>query len=171
MLAQAMNKRLKRLGKEEKGFTLIELLAVIVILGIIAVIAIPLISNIISKSKSDSDVATARQIYDASRMYIINELNGDYSKVPTTGVPITGAANSDSLQGKGYLETPIYLSSNKEAISGGTVNYTNGTFSGVSIQTTTEYTTSKPKSFTADEVLKAKATPATTTTTTTTTNP
>lgn len=167
MIAQAMNKRLKRLGKEEKGFTLIELLAVIVILGIIAIIAIPLISNIISKSKTDADLATARQVYDAARLYVINELNGDYSKIPTTGIAITGAANSDSLQGKGYLETPLYLPSNKESISGGSVNFTNSTFSGVSIQTTTEFNTAaKAKTFTADEVMKAKA--ATTTTTTTT---
>jgi type IV pilus assembly protein PilA len=74
-----MRKLLKRLKKEEKGFTLIELLAVIVILAVIAVIAVPLIGKIINNSKTDSDLATARQLYDAARLYVTGEQNGDYS--------------------------------------------------------------------------------------------
>ena len=35
----------------KKGFTLIELLAVIMILGVIALIAIPVVSNIIEESR------------------------------------------------------------------------------------------------------------------------
>lgn len=61
----------KRLGlklKEQKGFTLIELLAVIVILGIIAAIAVPTITGVISKSKDDAKVAEALQILDAARL-------------------------------------------------------------------------------------------------------
>lgn len=50
MLAQAIKRRLSK-EENQKGFTLIELLAVIVILGIIAVIAIPLIGNVINNSK------------------------------------------------------------------------------------------------------------------------
>lgn len=77
MLAQAIKRRLSK-EENQKGFTLIELLAVIVILGIIAVIAIPMIGGIINKSKTDADLATARQLYDASRMYIMGELDGDF---------------------------------------------------------------------------------------------
>ena len=50
MLAQAIKRRLSK-EENQKGFTLIELLAVIVILGIIAVIAVPLIGNVIKNSK------------------------------------------------------------------------------------------------------------------------
>ncbi|MFD1903662.1 type IV pilin protein [Paenibacillus rhizoplanae] len=49
MLAQAMKRRLSK-EENQKGFTLIELLAVIVILGIIAVIAVPMIGGIIKKN-------------------------------------------------------------------------------------------------------------------------
>ena len=40
--------------KNEKGFTLVELLAVIVILGVILVIAVPQVMNVIKNSKDDA---------------------------------------------------------------------------------------------------------------------
>ena len=52
----------------KKGFTLIELLAVIVILGIILIIAIPSISAAILKSRKNAYVDTANQLVDAVRI-------------------------------------------------------------------------------------------------------
>ncbi|USB33683.1 prepilin-type N-terminal cleavage/methylation domain-containing protein [Paenibacillus sp. YPG26] len=170
MLAQAMNRRLKKLGKEEKGFTLIELLAVIVILGIIAIIAIPLISNIINNARTDSDVATARQVYDAARLYIINEKNGDF-KDKTVSI-VSNATGDDTLQGKGYLEKGIVLPSTKAQITGGTVTFdANGNLKatdGVVIKTTSN--AGDDKKYSADEIMKAKAAPATNTNSNTNTN-
>jgi type IV pilus assembly protein PilA len=63
----------KKLGsklKEQKGFTLIELLAVIVILGIIAAIAIPAISNVISKSETKATAQEGVSIINAAKMYV-----------------------------------------------------------------------------------------------------
>lgn len=103
MLTQALKARKARLA-DEKGFTLIELLAVIVILAIIAVIAIPLIGNIIDNSKEDGDLATARQIHDAARLYIIGEMNGEFkNKKVTLG----------DLQTGKYIEENIVLPSSK----------------------------------------------------------
>lgn len=102
-----MQMLLKRFKKEEKGFTLIELLAVIVILAVIAVIAVPLIGNIISKSKSDSDLATARQIYEAAKLYATSETNGQLGDVTVA-----------TLIAAKYLDTKIYLPSNKKEILG-----------------------------------------------------
>ncbi|MBE6158155.1 MAG: type II secretion system protein [Firmicutes bacterium] len=50
---------MKRFNK--KGFTLIELLAVITIMGVLAMIAVPMVSTYINKSKTDSFVYTAKQ--------------------------------------------------------------------------------------------------------------
>ena len=117
MLTQALKARKARLA-DEKGFTLIELLAVIVILAIIAVIAIPLIGNIIDNSKEDGDIATARQIYDAARLYVIGEEGGDFTKTPNVTV--------DILQETGYLDNSISLPSTKATITSGEVVFGNG---------------------------------------------
>lgn len=124
----AVMKRLGKAKEDQKGFTLIELLAVIVILAVIAAIAIPLIGSIINKSKKDSDVATARQIYDASRLYITSQMDGD----PTGGgngivLPIiegaTGVWVGHGLQKEGYLDKNLVLPSTKGKIVGGKVVY------------------------------------------------
>src|SRR5574344_914937 len=57
----------------KKGFTLIELLAVIVILGVIMVIAVPAITNYINNSRKDSYISTAKQYIDALKKDILNE--------------------------------------------------------------------------------------------------
>ena len=48
--------------KKERGFTLIELLAVIIILGIIMLIAIPSVTRYINESRKQSYIDTAKQI-------------------------------------------------------------------------------------------------------------
>ncbi|WP_239004666.1 type II secretion system protein [Paenibacillus tepidiphilus] len=169
MLANAIK---KRLNKEEgqKGFTLIELLAVIVILGIIAVIAIPLIGNIISDAKKDSDVASARQIYDAARLYIAGESDGKFNRDASFQITIA------EMQAKGYLDTALSLPSSKDSITGGAVLFTkDGQLSSVQIApqplgskaetkvpTNADGTaTTAGGSFTASQVLKSvAATPA-----------
>ena len=82
-----------------RGFTLIELLAVIVILAIIGVIAIPIILNVVEKSKVSSAVDSAYGYIDAVEKYVVfSELdslkypyhikNGTYSVTETkNGVP------------------------------------------------------------------------------------
>ncbi|MGO4347268.1 type II secretion system protein [Paenibacillus sp. MCAF9] len=131
-----MQMLLKRFKKEEKGFTLIELLAVIVILAVIAVIAVPLIGNIIKNTKDDADVATARQVYDAARLYITSEENGDF-KSKTVKVVGTGTtASTKGLISMGYLEPQIMLPSNKEPITNGLVKFdSDGNLTSVTLAT------------------------------------
>lgn len=64
---------IKRLKENEKGLTLIELLVVIVILGIIAAIAIIAIGGIIDNSKKDAHIANAKQMANATKLYMAAE--------------------------------------------------------------------------------------------------
>ena len=47
--------------KNKKGFTLIEILAVIIILGILLIIAVPSISNYINDSRKHAYITTAKE--------------------------------------------------------------------------------------------------------------
>lgn len=58
-----------------KGFTLIELLAVIVILGILMMMAIPAVTKYIENSRKDAFYQTAKSYIEAARTPL---LNGDY---------------------------------------------------------------------------------------------
>ncbi|WP_201004949.1 type II secretion system protein [Paenibacillus glycanilyticus] len=135
-----LKKMMKRLKKEEKGFTLIELLAVIVILAVIAVIAVPLIGKIINNTKADSDVATARQVYDAAKLYITGEQNGDFAGAnPSDADTIGREVTLSELTTKGYLAPDTVLPSDKQPLIDGTkvVFNEDGTVNSITLKTST----------------------------------
>lgn len=59
--------------KEKDGFTLIELLAVIVILGILMIIAIPQVTKYIENSKKDTYADTAKAYINSARYMLLND--------------------------------------------------------------------------------------------------
>lgn len=67
-------KVLKRKKFKRKGFTIIELLAAIIILGILLIIGIPAITKYLDSSRSESYVATAKNIMASARNFV-NEGN------------------------------------------------------------------------------------------------
>ena len=63
---------------KNKGFTLIELLAVILILGVIALIAIPSVNSVVNQSKIKANVSTAQTyVKQAQGDCQIKQLNGE----------------------------------------------------------------------------------------------
>lgn len=71
----------------KKGFTLIELLAVIVILAIIALIATPIVLNVVDNAKKSAANSEARMIVSGIEKYCTMALFGDAS--------LTGANSAD----------------------------------------------------------------------------
>ena len=55
---------------KKKGFTLIELLAVVVILGIITVIAVPKVLDIINKSRESASSSSIKLVKDAIKTQV-----------------------------------------------------------------------------------------------------
>ena len=91
--------------KEKNGFTLIELLAIIIILGIIAVITVPIILNVLEDSKKGVAVDSAHgYVESVNKLYVSRSLNdmsdiddGTYtvSQLKAMGVSINGNEPSD----------------------------------------------------------------------------
>jgi len=91
----------------KKGFTLVELLAVIVILAIIALIATPIVLNIIEESKENSILQSAEFYLDAVEISIVNQLthnkkieDGEYSVLENGNICLEYIENecSDELK-------------------------------------------------------------------------
>ena len=114
-----------------RGFTLIELLAVIVILAIIALIATPIVINIISDAKKSSQEESikmyAKAIEDGVANYFLR--NPNKKEVPTIeelqeGKYINYKGNVDCEETKIYPNGKIYL--DKCTVDGTQVTYTYG---------------------------------------------
>jgi prepilin-type N-terminal cleavage/methylation domain-containing protein len=76
--------------RNRKGFTLVELMVVILIVGILAAVAIPLMQGRISKAKWSEANATAGTIRTAVRAYVAE------TSVTTASTNLTGKALSDA---------------------------------------------------------------------------
>ena len=77
---------------KKKGFTLIELLAVIVILAVIALIATPLIMNVINDARKNSFKDSAYGITKAVELRAMTELQDPNGKNPPYKVNVAGNA-------------------------------------------------------------------------------
>ena len=55
--------------KNKNAFTLIELMAVVLILGVIALIAIPVITRIIDVIKENANIASVRNVVSSAEKY------------------------------------------------------------------------------------------------------
>ena len=107
---------------KKKGFTLIELLAVIVILGIIIVIAVPKVLDIINKSKESTSNSSIKLVKDAIKTQIAaSDLTGPVFTKETDGCYLFDFDNQTTGNTKS-LEIK-----NKDKVSG-SIKYCNNTF-------------------------------------------
>ena len=88
---------MKELLKNRKGFTLVELLAVIVVLAIIILIALPAVLNSMEKARRNSFAIEANEFVKAAETA--------YSMAALNGLP-AGKQINTAAQG----ETPVYIS-------------------------------------------------------------
>lgn len=96
---------------DKKGFTLIELLAVIVILGVIMLIAIPSVSSIIANSRKNTYKSTAETLISGARNMVLStatgdpDTNGDWSEITTQISKINelSGANGVDAYAKAYV--------------------------------------------------------------------
>ena len=99
---------------KKKGFTLIELLAVIIVLAIIALIAMPIIFNVIENAKLKSMENSAYGVVDAVRLYYMeNLLNTDNGEVP-----LNGSVTTLSLSGEHPTGGTWTIENGKEVTTG-----------------------------------------------------
>ena len=100
--------------KNNKGFTLIELLAVILILGIIALIAIPTVNSILKESRTGAWKSTASQMTKAAEnyfqlkqikneSYVTNFKNGQASTGYVVSVASSNNAKDEIKVGEKYV--------------------------------------------------------------------
>ncbi len=110
---------------KKKGFTLIELLAVIVILAIIALIATPIVMNVIENSRKGAAERSAENYLDAVETAVATErldgktLNGDYTIQSDGSICPVSGCGQDNVD-----KVTIDMNGNKP--SGGTILIENG---------------------------------------------
>ncbi len=60
-----------RVGSRQRGFTLIELIVAVIVIGILSVIALPVYTNFVEKSRSREALATLKSILDAQKKHAL----------------------------------------------------------------------------------------------------
>ena len=83
---------------KKKGFTLIELLAVIIILGILMIIAIPSVTSYINSSRKSAYVDTAKEIVSGTRNIVNTGKLGMYDTKTTYYIPASYISTENGLK-------------------------------------------------------------------------
>ena len=107
---KAKPKSTKKKSKK-KGFTLIELLAVIIILGILMIIAIPSVTSYINDSRKSAYVDTAKEIVSGTRNLVNEGKLGMYDTGTTYYIPAKYVNTENSLKSPygEFTDTSAYV--------------------------------------------------------------
>ena len=83
-------------GMKKRGFTLVELLAVIVILGVLALITTPVVLSQIEQAKKNSFITSAKNVLDAADIYVSGDNTLDTNG---TNVQVLEIKNKEKVTG------------------------------------------------------------------------
>ena len=120
--------------KNMKGFTLIELLAVIVILAVIALIATPIIMNVINEAKKganrDATFGFTKAVETSIAIKMIDCQTLEVESINASDVTISGCdVTTLPINYKGTEPTSVDVTFNKNTGKlTGNVTFSNGTF-------------------------------------------
>jgi prepilin-type N-terminal cleavage/methylation domain-containing protein len=123
----------------KKGFTLVELMVVVIIVGILAAVAVPLMSANKDKAMNSEAIAAAGAVSTAARLYMVE--TGD---VPATTDDLEGSGlfNMADLDGTYYMEGD-YEFTDFNADTGRVDGFTAGDWTFVWNSTINAYTSTK----------------------------
>ena len=96
----------------KKGFTLIELLAVIIILAVIALIATPVVLNVVEEAKVKADRNSVYGLIDAAKLYYIESMLDTSKQSDTNGT--TNVLDKLVISGEGPESGKIFINDNGE---------------------------------------------------------
>ena len=85
----------KKDNKKSKAFTLIELLAVIIILGVLLIIAVPSVTTYISDSRKNAYIATAKNYINSARNLVNSNGSNMYDTETTYYIPASCIATEN----------------------------------------------------------------------------
>lgn len=89
--------------KNNKGFTMVEMLAVVTIMGILTMVAVPRIYKYVTKTRQQSMETMFKSVYEASENYIMKE----NVTLTTTGSTNKTTITVDQLVNGQYLDPLI----------------------------------------------------------------
>ena len=103
--------------KNKRGFTLIELLAVIIILAIVALIATPMILDVINDSRKSAAKSQTALVLDAAKLYYTEEYFKNDTNFEGYECSISNRLGCDELSLEGEKPDSAIISIDKNGYS------------------------------------------------------